>query len=99
MESTVPPLHNLRCACAETRSVSDQRASGPRWPVDQGPADPWSGSTPPVFSPEDDGSELRVLEDCRLSVLAGRRARGPRGARGGEDGARGRTLVTVRSSP
>jgi N-methylhydantoinase B len=37
--------------------------------------------------------ELRVLEDCRLSVLAERRARAPRGVRGGEDGARGRTLV------
>src|SRR5207249_3422257 len=31
--------------------------------------------------------ELRVLEDCRLSVLAERRAHGPRGARGGADGA------------
>jgi N-methylhydantoinase B/oxoprolinase/acetone carboxylase alpha subunit len=37
--------------------------------------------------------ELRVLEDCRLSVLAERRAHAPHGARGGEDGARGRTLV------
>jgi len=37
--------------------------------------------------------ELRVLEDCRLSVLAERRARGPRGAAGGGDGAPGRTLV------
>jgi N-methylhydantoinase B len=37
--------------------------------------------------------ELRVLEDCRLSVLAERRARAPRGAAGGEDGAPGRTLV------
>ena len=37
--------------------------------------------------------ELRVLEDCRLSVLAERRAHGPRGASGGGDGASGRTLV------
>jgi N-methylhydantoinase B len=37
--------------------------------------------------------ELRVLEDCRLSVLAERRAHGPRGAAGGGDGAPGRTLV------
>jgi N-methylhydantoinase B len=37
--------------------------------------------------------ELRVLEDCRLSVLAERRAHAPHGAQGGEDGARGRTLV------
>ncbi len=33
--------------------------------------------------------ELRVLEDCRLSVLAERRAHGPRGAAGGGDGAPG----------
>jgi N-methylhydantoinase B/oxoprolinase/acetone carboxylase alpha subunit len=37
--------------------------------------------------------ELRMLEDCRLSVLAERRSRAPRGAAGGEDGAPGRTLV------
>jgi|SRR5579862_1477611 len=37
--------------------------------------------------------ELRVLEDCRLSVLAERRRHAPHGAAGGEDGARGRTLV------
>jgi len=37
--------------------------------------------------------ELRVLEDCRLSVIAERRARAPRGAAGGADGAPGRTLV------
>ena len=36
---------------------------------------------------------LRVLEQCRLSVLAQRRALAPRGAAGGQDGARGRTLV------
>jgi N-methylhydantoinase B len=37
--------------------------------------------------------ELRVLEDCRLSVLAERRRNAPHGAAGGEDGAPGRTLV------
>jgi N-methylhydantoinase B len=43
--------------------------------------------------------ELRVLEDCRLSVLAERRARGPRGADGGGDGAPGRTLVNGEEQP
>jgi N-methylhydantoinase B len=43
--------------------------------------------------------ELRVLEDCRLSVLAERRARGPRGADGGKDGAPGRTLVNGEEQP
>jgi N-methylhydantoinase B len=43
--------------------------------------------------------ELRVLEDCRLSVLAERRARAPRGAGGGADGARGRTLVNGEEQP
>jgi len=43
--------------------------------------------------------ELRVLEDCRLSVLAERRARAPRGARGGADGTRGRTLVNGEDQP
>jgi N-methylhydantoinase B len=37
--------------------------------------------------------ELRVLEACRLSVVAQRRALAPRGAGGGGDGAPGRTLV------
>jgi N-methylhydantoinase B len=37
--------------------------------------------------------ELRVLEDCRLSVLAERRRNAPRGAAAGEDGTPGRTLV------
>ncbi|MGH3010066.1 MAG: hydantoinase B/oxoprolinase family protein [Gaiellaceae bacterium] len=37
--------------------------------------------------------ELRVLEDCRLSVLAERRRHPPHAAGGGEDGAPGRTLV------
>ena len=43
--------------------------------------------------------ELRVLEDCRLSVLAERRARAPRGAAGAADGARGRTLVNGEEQP
>ena len=43
--------------------------------------------------------ELRVLDDCRLSVLAGRRLRPPRGAAGGADGAAGRTLVNGEEQP
>jgi N-methylhydantoinase B len=43
--------------------------------------------------------ELRVLEDSRLSVLAERRAHGPHGARGGGDGAPGRTLVNGEEQP
>jgi N-methylhydantoinase B len=43
--------------------------------------------------------ELRVLEDCRLSVLAERRAHAPRGAAGGSDGALGRTLVNGEEQP
>jgi N-methylhydantoinase B len=43
--------------------------------------------------------ELRVLEDCRVSVLAERRTHAPRGARGGGDGARGRTLVNGEEQP
>src|SRR5439155_9929798 len=43
--------------------------------------------------------ELRMLEDCRVSVLAERRAHGPRGARGGEDGAPGRTLINGEEQP
>jgi len=43
--------------------------------------------------------ELRVLEDCRLSVLAERRAHPPRGANGGDDGAPGRTLVNGEEQP
>jgi N-methylhydantoinase B len=43
--------------------------------------------------------ELRVLEDCRLSVLAERRAHGPHGADGGEDGVPGRTLVNGEEQP
>ena len=43
--------------------------------------------------------ELRVLEDCRLSVLAERRRHGPPGRAGGEDGARGRTLINGEEQP
>jgi N-methylhydantoinase B len=43
--------------------------------------------------------ELRVLEDCRLSVLAERRRNAPPGRDGGEDGARGRTLVNGEEQP
>src|SRR5437764_1865633 len=43
--------------------------------------------------------ELRVLEDCRASVLAERRAHGPRGAGGGGDGAPGRTLINGEEQP
>jgi N-methylhydantoinase B len=43
--------------------------------------------------------ELRVLDDCRLSVLAERRRHAPRGADGGSDGATGRTLVNGEEQP
>src|SRR5205085_4965547 len=43
--------------------------------------------------------ELRVLEDCRLSVLAERRAHAPHGAHGGADGALGHTLVNGDEQP
>jgi N-methylhydantoinase B len=43
--------------------------------------------------------ELRVLEDCRVSVLAERRARAPRGAEGGADGAAGRTSIDGEPQP
>ena len=36
---------------------------------------------------------LRALEPCRLSILSERRRHAPRGARGGEPGARGRNLL------
>jgi N-methylhydantoinase B len=43
--------------------------------------------------------ELRVLEECRLSVIAQRRAIAPRGAAGGGDGAPGRTLINGVEQP
>jgi len=43
--------------------------------------------------------ELRVLEDCRLSVLAERRRHAPPGRAGGQHGAFGRTLVNGEEQP
>jgi N-methylhydantoinase B len=43
--------------------------------------------------------ELRVLEDCRLSVLAERRRHPPHGAAGGADGTPGRTTVNGKELP
>jgi N-methylhydantoinase B len=43
--------------------------------------------------------ELRALENCRLSILSERRARAPRGARGGEDAAPGRNRLNGRDLP
>ena len=43
--------------------------------------------------------EIRVLEDCRLSVLAERRSRAPQGAAGGRPGAAGRTLLDGEELP
>ena len=43
--------------------------------------------------------ELRVLEPCRLSLLTERRSTSPRGAAGGDPGARGRNLVNGRDVP
>jgi N-methylhydantoinase B len=43
--------------------------------------------------------ELRVLQDCRLSVLAERRRHAPRGRAGGADGVAGRTLVNGEEQP
>jgi N-methylhydantoinase B len=43
--------------------------------------------------------ELRALEDCRLSILSERRLRAPRGAVGGEDGARGSNRLNGRELP
>jgi N-methylhydantoinase B len=37
--------------------------------------------------------ELRVLDDCRLSIISERRTRAPQGERGGAPGERGRNLV------
>jgi N-methylhydantoinase B len=43
--------------------------------------------------------ELRVLDACRLSVLAQRRRTAPRGVDGGAEGARGRTLLNGAELP
>jgi N-methylhydantoinase B len=43
--------------------------------------------------------ELRVLADCRLSLLTERRVHAPRGIAGGADGARGRNLLNGEELP
>jgi N-methylhydantoinase B len=43
--------------------------------------------------------ELRVLEDCRLSLLTERRRHAPQGAAGGESGASGRNLLNGEELP
>jgi N-methylhydantoinase B len=43
--------------------------------------------------------ELRVLEDCRLSLISERRAHRPQGQRGGEPGAAGRNLLNGEPLP
>jgi N-methylhydantoinase B len=43
--------------------------------------------------------ELRVLEDCRLSIISERRARAPQGERGGEPGSPGRNLLNGEALP
>jgi N-methylhydantoinase B len=43
--------------------------------------------------------ELRVLEDCRLSLVGERRARAPQGACGGEPGLRGRNFLNGEGLP
>ena len=43
--------------------------------------------------------ELRVLEPCRLSIIAERRRHAPAGVHGGSAGARGRNLVNGRQLP
>jgi N-methylhydantoinase B len=43
--------------------------------------------------------ELRVLEDCRLSIISERRAHAPGGERGGSPGAPGRNLVNGEPAP
>jgi N-methylhydantoinase B len=42
---------------------------------------------------------LRVLEDCRLSIISERRAHAPQGERGGAPGAAGRNLLNGRALP
>jgi N-methylhydantoinase B len=43
--------------------------------------------------------ELRVLEDCRLSIISERRAHGPQGEQGGEPGRPGRNLLNGEPLP
>jgi N-methylhydantoinase B len=65
-----------------------------RWELRRG-----SGGAGPHRGGDGVVRELRVLEDCRLSVLAERRRHAPPGRDGGEDGARGRTLVNGEEQP
>jgi N-methylhydantoinase B len=60
---------------------------------------PGSGGAGAHRGADGDVRELRVLEDCRLSVLAERRRHAPPGRAGGQDGARGRTLVNGEEQP
>ena len=43
--------------------------------------------------------ELRVLEDCRLSIISERRTHAPQGERGGEQGAEGRNALNGEPLP
>jgi N-methylhydantoinase B len=43
--------------------------------------------------------ELRVLEDCRLSLVGERRARAPQGAGGGDPGLPGHNLLNGEELP
>jgi N-methylhydantoinase B len=43
--------------------------------------------------------ELRVLEDCRLSIISERRANAPQGEQSGGAGAPGRNLVNGDPAP
>jgi N-methylhydantoinase B len=43
--------------------------------------------------------ELRVLEDCRLSIISERRAHAPGGERGGASGSPGRNLLNAQTLP
>jgi N-methylhydantoinase B len=45
------------------------------------------------------GRDLRVLEDCRVSLLTERRRHAPAGREGGGDGARGRNLLNGEELP
>ena len=42
---------------------------------------------------------LRVLEDCRLSIISERRAHAPQGERGGDPGSVGRNLLNGEPLP
>jgi N-methylhydantoinase B len=61
----------------------------------------WLGSGGPGEHHGGDGvvRELRVLEDCRLSLVGERRRRAPQGACGGEPGLPGRNLLNGEELP